>query len=58
MPTDLVLNKHKQIQNMGIDVMAKYFAEELKVCHKSVPVCPVCTSCYSCWKEFLQRSDN
>lgn len=58
MAIDLVTNRYKKIQNMGLEDMAEYFGKELKVCHKTVPTCPTNTSCAQCWKEFLQGSDN
>lgn len=57
MAIDLVINRHKKIQNMNLDKMAEYFGKELKVCHKTVPTCPVCKSCTQCWKEFLLGDD-
>ncbi len=55
MPVDLVLNNHTRIQNMSLDKIARFFAEELKVCHKKLKVCPVCTSCESCWRKYLEK---
>lgn len=60
MAIDLVINRHKAIQNMSLDDMAEYFSETLELCHKpikSMP-CSMCKSCSQCWKEFLQGSDN
>ena len=53
----MAIDNHKRIQNMSLDEMAKYFGDELKVCHKSVPICPIGMSCQGCWKEFLQECD-
>ena len=61
MAIDLVLNRHKKIQNMSIDEMAKYFGVTLNLCVKpgTQPCyCFECHSCTQCWKEFLQGSGN
>ena len=66
MAIDLVINRHKAIQNMSLDNMAKYFVNELRVCCKekaniqgySGNPCYIGKSCTQCWKEFLQGSDN
>lgn len=58
MAIDLVLNRHKKIQNMSVEDMAKYFGETLDLCcDDEVLICPKCKSCRQCWKEFLQGSD-
>lgn len=61
MAIDLVINRHKKIQNMSIEEMAKYFSEELGLCLGTREIhrkCAICKNCTQCWKEFLQGSDN
>ena len=61
MAIDLVINRHKAIQNMSIDKMAEYFGVELGLClgtSKTHKNCALCKTCTQCWKEFLQGSDN
>ena len=57
MAIDLVLNRHKKIQNMSIEEMAEYLAT-FGCCHLTGDKCHLCESCTQCWKEFLQGSDN
>ena len=58
MAIDLVCNRHTKIQNMSLEEMAEYFANNLHACLIVKTGCPISKSCKQCWKEFLQRSDD
>lgn len=60
MAIDLVMNRHKKIQNMDLNRMSEYFAIRLGLCCHTRKInnpCHIRKSCTQCWKEFLQGSD-